>query len=290
MKQIILALWCLLMPAAAASAAETKEPAGYVLSYDLRGEDLANGTAIVRYGGDGNAIKPQVWMPLYSGDVVFIRDPASRLTLDLAGMGRHDVTGAEKRYIVAAGGGTDDSWNIFTQIAELFGGNGETPINLVSKADGSLSVPMAVRGPNLIVRDKRPVWIAWSASRGPYGVTLDVEGKRVAVATKDETELEMPFPAGVRQRFRVIISDGLGKRAEIVFQVRKSAPRMPAALREEAARHGSRETIEAGWLAAQGRGEWRFEVARKLRALPDNDATAAMMLRALGAGWRPTKG
>ncbi|CAN5553747.1 hypothetical protein BH10PSE7_BH10PSE7_37230 [soil metagenome] len=295
MKHIFLALWFLLLAIVGASAAGAEEEVGYVLSFDLKGADVSSGTSIVRLKdrpGEpaGQDIKPKVWMPLYVGDIVFIRAPASRVTLDLAGIGRYEVTGAQKRYTVSDG--TDASWWLRTQIAELFGAEegGESPTNLVSKGDGSLSVPMAVRGPNMILRDKRPVWIAWSASKGPYGITLDVEGNRIAVATQDAAELEMPLPAGVRSRFTVIITDALGKRAQILFRLRNSVPQMPKALRDEAARHGAALPVAAGWLAAQGQGEWRFEVARMLRDLPKDDKSAALLLKALAAGWRPAKG
>ena len=64
------------------------QPAGYVIAFELQGEDLAKGTAVVRAGKE---LAPRIYMPLFDGDAVFVRDAASRVIVDVADGGRKDI-------------------------------------------------------------------------------------------------------------------------------------------------------------------------------------------------------
>jgi hypothetical protein len=272
-----------------AGAVRAEEPAaGFIISYELKGADLEKGTSVIRNGAE---LPPKVWMPLQAGDIVFTRDAASTVTIDMAEGGRVEVKGAKQRFTISGSGSGDDSWGILTQIAELFGSEeGEdAPTNLIAKGDGSLDAPMAVRGQNFILRDERPLWIAWRGGKAPYAITIDADGARRSLGRTTETQVENALPKTGKNRFVFIVEDSLGKRVQIVFRFRKSAPRAPAELIEQAERHGASEAVLAGWLAAQDDGAWRFEVARILRAMPRGDKTAANLLAALANGWRPHK-
>ena len=187
-------------------------------------------------------------------------------------------------------GGSDSGvWGLITQIASLFGGEEEegAPTNLMSKGDGSLEVQMAMHGPNLIIGDGRPLWVAWRGGKGPYTLTLDTDAMRMPLGIRAGTETEIGIPKAVGNRFTLLIEDKLGKHVRIVFQLRKTAPEMPKDLVDEAALHDAKQALMAGWLAAQDDGAWRFEVARILRAMPKDDKTARNLLDAVARGWRP---
>jgi hypothetical protein len=272
-----------------AGAVRAEEPAaGFIISYELKGADLEKGTSVIRNGAE---LPPKVWMPLQVGDIVFTRDAASTVTIDMAEGGRVEVTGAKQRFTVSQHGSGDDSWGILTQIAELFGSEEreDAPTNLIARGDGSLDAPMAVRGQNFILRDERPLWIAWRGGKAPYAISIDADGARRSLGRTTETQVESALPKTGKNRFVFIVEDSLGKRVQIIFRFRKSAPHASAELIEQAERHGASEAVLAGWLAAQDDGAWRFEVARVLRAMPRDDKTATNLLAALANGWRPHK-
>lgn len=282
MKRILFALSLFVAAPLCSIGAEASEPIGYIISYTVKDSDTTEGGVLRK----GKEIPAKVWMPLEFGDVVFVRKLQGQITVDLKGTGRLDIPGHQKRLELEEAPRQDDSWDLYTQLVSVFTSDAEVPVNLVSKG-GDLAVPMAVQGANMIVRDGRPLWIAWNGSRGPYSITADIEGNRQAIATQDETELSMAIPSGVRQRFVLIVSDSLGKQARLIFRLRNKAPDMPAAMRKEAALHDAETAVAAGWLAAQGNGEWRFEAARMLRAMPEKDDNLSGLLAALAAGWRP---
>jgi hypothetical protein len=286
MKHCLLALSFLFAFISAVHAEEASEAAGYVIAYDLKGADLARGTAVIRRGQE---LPPKLWMPLFEGDMVFIRDPASSVVLDMAEGGRIEVKGAEQRITVGESGSGDGAWEVVTEIAALFSSeeNEDAPTNLMSKGDDSLAAPMAVRGPNFILRDDRPVWVAWRGGKGPYNLSIDIDGVRTVLGAKAETETEIAIPETAKTRFALLIEDAFGTRQRIAFQLRKKTPEMPKDLADEAAQHGATQPVLAGWLAAQDDGAWRIEVARMLRALPKDDKTAARLVSALAKGWRP---
>jgi hypothetical protein len=287
MKHILLAVIApfLLALAPAAYAEDAAEAAGYVIAYDLKGVDLQRGTAVIR---NGQELPPKLWMTLLEGDTVFIHDPASSIVLDVANGGRIEVKGAKQRVTVGEGESSSGTWEIVTEIAELFSSEeGEdAPTNLMSKGDDSLAAPMAVRGPNFILRDERPVWVAWRGGKGPYNLAIDIDGVRTVLGTRTETEAEIAVPETAKSRFALLIGDAYGARLRIALKFRETLPEMPKDLADQAAQRGAAQAVLAGWLAAQDDGAWRIEVARLLRTMP-KDKTAQRLISALAEGWRP---
>jgi len=284
---IAFALWVGIAVSAPAQSQEDSHPAGFIISYDLKGVDREKGNGTVIH--EDKELPPKLWMPLFPGDKVFIRDPDSSIVLDTVKTGRFELKGDKKEFKVEGRGTTDKAWDIATQIGKLFGSEEEedAPTNLISKGDGSLEIPMAVRGPNFLTRDARPLWMAWQGGKEPYGITLDIGGVRRPLATVAATEFEMALPDTAKNRFVIVIEDSLGKRMRVTFRIHKAAPDVPRELAGAAARRGAEQAVLAGWLAAQENGAWRFEAARILRALPKDDKTAASLLTALAKGWRP---
>jgi hypothetical protein len=270
----------------AAHAGEAADAAGFIIAYDLKGADLARGTAVIRQGEE---LRPQLWMPIFQGDTVFIRDSASSVVLDMAKDGRIELAGVEQRLTIGENGSGDSAWEIVTQIAELFSGEeGEdTPTNLISKGDESLSVPMAVHGLNFIVRDNRPIWIAWRGGKAPYNLALDIDDGRQLLGSTAANEAEIGIPDSATDRFAVLIEDSLGKRVRVALALREDTPEMPGDVAKSAAARSAGQAVKAGWLAAQDDGAWRLEAARGLRAMPAGDKTTARLLSALAKGWRP---
>jgi hypothetical protein len=283
---LVLSLCVQLGLGCSARAEDAGDAAGYIIAYDLKGGDHNRGTVVIH---NGQELPPKLWMPLFAGDTVFIHDAASSVVVEIAQGGRVEVKGERQRFTIGENAPGDGAWQILTQIAELFSSEeGEdAPTNLISKGGESLSVPMAVRGPNFILSDERPVWVAWRGGKGPYNLTLDVDDVRQVLGNQGETEIAIGIPKTVKDRFTLLIEDSLGKRVRIALYLRKSTPRMPQDLADQAARRGAEAAVSAGWLATHDDGAWRIEVARILRALPKDDKTAANLLLALANGWRP---
>jgi hypothetical protein len=279
---ILILAFCLeLAIGRAAFAQEPAEAAGFIIAYDLKGADMARGTVVIH---NGEELRPKLWMPVFPGDTVFIRDAASSIVLDMAKGGRIEVEGAEQRFTVGERGAGEGAWEIVTQIAELFSGEEgkDAPTNLISKGDKTLRVPMAVHGLNFIVRDTRPVWIAWRGGKAPYKLALDFAGVQEMLGTQAEREIEFRIPKRAPDRFALLIEDPLGKRVRVAFALRKNPPEVPG----DVARAAAAQAVEAAWLATQDDGAWRIEAARGLREQP-SDKAAANLLSALADGWRP---
>jgi hypothetical protein len=281
-----LAMCLMVVIGSPARAEEASEALGFIISYDLRGADARRGTAVVREGAE---LAPKLWMPLFAGDTVFVRDPESSILLDIADGTRVEVKGIERRFTLSATVTSAGMWQFVTQIAELFGDSEEedAPTNMMSKGDRSLDVPMAARGPNYIVSVAEPLWVGWRGGKGPYRLSVEVEGVRQPLGEYAETEAAIAVPKNAGSRFALIIEDSRGGRVRIAFHLRKQVPGLPEEIAREAPRLGAGQAIVAAWLAAQENGAWRFEAARVLRAVSRDDKTAARLLVALTEGWRP---
>jgi hypothetical protein len=263
------------------SWAEDARPAGYIMAYELKGADIAKGTVVVR---DGKELAPKLLMPLYNDDSVFIRDEASKITLNLAQEGNLVVSGKLMRKEIAGEMPSgDDGFDIITQIAGiLFGrGEGDSLSVLVAKGGDEMRAPMAVRGRNHVLKDSGPLLVSWTGGDGPFGVLVD-EGQGGAPVTQTEREFDIPLPKIKGQKFAVIVTDAKKRRLRVAFDVRKSAPKAPSSVTAR----DSRGQLEAVWLAAQQNGAWRFEAIRRLRALPQDQMTADL-IAALEKGWLP---
>ena len=111
---------CGFLALAAPTSATDREPVAHIVEIQLQGEDVVSGTAIVR---EGTEYKPTIWMPLYDRDIVFVRDPKSRVLIDYGTGGRAEVGQARMRLEISAetvhGG---DTWGIISALGELLRG------------------------------------------------------------------------------------------------------------------------------------------------------------------------
>ncbi|MFO0993394.1 MAG: hypothetical protein U1E67_15860 [Hyphomicrobiales bacterium] len=272
----------------APSFAADREAVAHVVEVELAGEDLAKGTVIVR---EGTEHKPQIWMPLYDGDIVFVRDPKSRVLIDYGEGGRIEVGSKAMRVTVSAetahGG---ETWGLITAIGSLLAGeeDEEVPANLISKGDdGALQVPGANRTPNNLLRGDQPVWVAWSGGEAPFIVKLEVSGKETVLTPSGEREVRFDIPADAGQRVALIISDAGKRNVRVPFRLRDKLPATPADLSKETTPEGLAPTLLAAWLATQDDGAWRIEAARMLRNDAGGKAEFNRLANALLAGWRP---
>jgi hypothetical protein len=78
------------------------------------------------------------------------------------------------------------------------------------------------------------------------------------------------------------VTDAKKRKLRIAFELRKAAPKAPGKVK---ARESTGE-VEAVWLAAQQNGAWRVEAIRRLRAMPQTEATKGL-IAALEKGWMP---
>jgi hypothetical protein len=253
-------------------------PAGYVTDLSLTGADAAARTVVVR---DGAEIQAKLMMPLYAGDVVFIREPASSVGVEV-GNGEVVTLGADlRRYAVEGEIDTGDStWGILGAISDVFAGEGDQPPeNMVSKG-GDLKMPMAIRGANMIQAGRKSLWLGWDGGTAPYTVSLEDEAGAVVLAS-DVAGLsaDVELPAAVGKRFTLAVRDA--RRQVVQLRVRRSEE-VPGV----ASRAGSPAQLiaSAALLTAEGKGEWSLEAAQMLRQ--NRNGAAAALLEKMRTGWR----
>jgi hypothetical protein len=262
-------------------------PAGYVVAVSLAGDDAAAKTAVVRMGKE---IPAKLMMPVYSGDVVFLRDPLSRVSLELGGGETVDVGGNLARYNVSGEIPTgDDAWSVLTAIGEVLSGDTEEiPENMASKGDEkSLTVPLAVHGPNFIAKGERKLWIAWRGGAGPFTVTAKTAAMDTSVPKTNAHDIEIPVPAGAGERLVVTIRDSGGQAATLRFRLQEAAPELPESLGKASPGHSANALLTAAWLASLDNGSWAVEAAQILHAQADKDQAAAALLARMVKGWKP---
>lgn len=284
MKQLCLAL-CLLVVLFVSAGSADQAPAGYVVAISLAGDDLAAKTAVVR---EGKELPPKLMMPVYSGDVVFVRDPASRVSLEIGGGQTVEIGGTLARYNVSGEIPTgDDAWSVLTAIGGVLAGEEDTiPENMVSKG-GSLTVPLAARGPNLITKAERKLWLAWQGGTAPFTVTLKTGAKEFSIPATDTREAEIPIPADVGERLAVMIRDSTQQIATIRFRLRDEIPALPNGLKKASPGPSAETVVNAAWLASFENGAWAVQAAQMLHAQAGENQAAAALLARMVKGWKP---
>ena len=281
--RLLLAAFCFLIFGTNASAAQA--PAGYVVEVSLAGEDLAAKTAIIR---EGKELAPKLMMPVYSGDVVFVRDGASRVTIEVGGGDTVDIGGDLLRYNVSGEIPTgDDAWSVLTAIGSVLAGEEDTiPENMVSKG-GGLTVPLAVRGSNFIAKAERKLWLAWQGGTGPFTVSMKSGDKEISLPPTDAREIEFPIPVESKDRFAITIRDAAQQVATLRFRFREDIPALPVNLRRASPGPSALAQVSATWLATLDNGAWTVEAAQILHARIDKDQAAAALLARMVQGWKP---
>ena len=270
------------------SFAADREAVAHIVEVALAGEDLAKGTVVVREGAE---LKPQIWMPLHDGDIVFVRDPKSQVLVDYGAGGRVEVGGKAMRVTVSADtahGG--ETWGLITAIGSLLAGEDdeEVPANLISKGEESaLQVPGANRTPNSLLRGEAPVWVAWSGGAAPFTVMLDAGGKESPLTPSGEREARFDIPKDAGQRVTLIITDAGKRSVRVPFRLRDKLPAPPPEVSGANAPEGLAPALLAAWLAGQDDGAWRLEAARMLRNADGDKPEFKRLSDALLAGWRP---
>jgi len=272
----------------AAVFATEREAVAHIVEVELAGEDLAKGTVVVREGAEH---KPQIWMPLYDGDIVFVRDAKSRVLVDYGAGGRIEVGGKAMRMTVSAetahGG---ETWGLITAIGSLLAGeeDEEVPANLISKGEESaLMVPGANRTPNNLLRGEAPIWVAWSGGAAPFTVTLEAGGKASVLTPSSEREVRFNLPNDAGQRVTLMITDAGKRSMRVPFRLRDKLPAPPAEVSGGNVPEGLAPALLAAWLAGQDNGAWRLEAVRMLRIADGDKPEFKRLSDALLAGWRP---
>ena len=249
-------------------------PSGYVVEIALAGADAKAGTVVVR---DGKEIPAKLMMPLFDGDVVFLRDVNSRIGLELGDGRTLELGGGLTRFALDGEIDTGDStWGILGAIGAVFAGEGEqAPENMAAKG-GSLKVPMAVRA-NRIAVERRSLWLGWQGGTAPYAVVLEKPGGEETLASGIAAEaLELALPQSAGERFTLSLRDSAGERVQL--RIRRVG-RLP-----DGARTIKGALATAAWLTAQDDGAWTIEAAQMLRT--QNTGAAAALLDRIAAGWR----
>lgn len=275
MKALLLSLLMIVSGAGAAAAAD-KTPAGYITDIVLTGADEAAKTVVVR---DGVEIAGKLMMPLYAGDVVFIREPASAVGIE-TGAGKQVTLGADlRRYPVDGQIDTGDSaWGILGAISEVFAGEGgQAPENMVSKG-GDLKMAAIVRGTNMIATGRKVLWLGWDGGTAPYAVSLaGGSGERVLARDVAGLSAEVALPEGAGQRFTLIVRDARQQAVKIKIKVVEAAP-------GASGQSMAKRLAAAARLTGEGKGEWSLEAAQQLNDLKNGAASA--LLDKVRTGWR----
>jgi hypothetical protein len=283
LKIVLAALAALTIIAGPVLAQGNKTPAGYVVAVALAGEDK---TAIVR---DGQELVPKLMMPLYAGDIVFVRDPASRIGLEIGGGEKIEVVAAERFEVRGEIPTGEDAWSVIAAVVGILGGGEgeEIPENMVTRGeDGALQMPMAVRGPNFLVKGGRTLWLAWTGGAAPFKLIVDVDGRAQPFAGIAAREFELQIPAKAVDRFNVTIRDAAGGTARVVFRFRNALPEMPQALRDAGPGESVDALLLAAWLTTLHEGDWSVEAAQILRQRAGGDPAAAALLDRIVRGWK----
>ena len=269
----------------AAQAAGT--PAGYVVAIALAGEDASARTAVVRQGKE---LPPKLMMPLYDGDVVFLRDAASRIGVELGNGKTMEVGGDVARYDVKGKIDTgDDAWSILTAIGNVLSGDqDEIPQNMVARGDpASIDVAMAVHGANYIVRGNRLLWLSWSGGTGPYALTVSADGVDLKLPPAAGPQAEVPLSAVKGDLVIVTIRDAAAGAAIVRLRLRDAAPALPDKVKNAAPGQSAGTLVAAAWLVARDKGAWTIEAAQALHARGGADQAATALLAQLARGWKP---
>ena len=189
----------------AAGPAMAAAPAGYVVEADLPGGEGSG--AVIR---DGQEVPVKLLMPVFDGDVVFVRGGAGRIVLEL-GAAETVVIGPEMprlevRGEIATG---DDTWSLISALAEaLSGESAEAPDNLAARGDAtSIVVAAAGRGRNLLPRGLGEVGLEWSGGTGPYRISLEGPAGKTLLAETAEARAVLPLASAVDEKFAITIED-----------------------------------------------------------------------------------
>jgi hypothetical protein len=261
-------------------------PAGYVMSIELHGQDAAQKTAIIR---EGKELPPKLMMPLYAKDVIFLRDAESKIGIEIDGGTEKEIAGANARFEVTGEVETgDDAWSLITAVAAVIGGEeGEAvPDNMVSRGtEDELKIPMAVHGPNFLVGDGAPMWLAWSGGKAPYAVIVDVDGHASVHDKIALQEFEFAPPAAAK-RFTVTVKDADGRSAKVVMRYRKALPVPGDGLKGKLPEGDAKDLVYAAWLTSLRDGDWSIEAAQLLRKHAATDTRARALLEKIVQGWK----
>jgi hypothetical protein len=284
---IVLPFAAFMALAAAAPALAEQVPAGYIMSIDLHGEDQSAKTAILR---EGKELTPKLMMPLYEKDVVFLRDPESKIAIETGGGEAKEVTGKDARFEVTGEVETgDDAWSLIAAVAGVIGGEEEeaVPDNMASRGDeNELKIPMAVRGPNFITTDMDKMWLAWSGGKAPYKVIVDVDGRAKSYDKIRLQEIEFESPPDEAKRFTVTVKDSEGRIANVVMRYRNSLPTPNEGFKGELPGGDAKDIAYAAWMTSLHEGDWTIGAAQLLRALPDDNTQAKLLLAKIVEGWK----
>ena len=265
-----------------------KALAGYILSIDLQGADKTEKTAILREGEE--PLVPKLMMPLYEDDVVFLRDPGSRIEIEGSDGTPKSISGKNARYKLSGEVATgDDAWSLFTAVAGVIGGEEEQaiPDNMASRGDeNKLEIPMAVRGPNFITTDTRNLWLAWSGGKGPYKVIVDVDGRAKTHDKIRIQEFEFETPPPETKRFTVTIKDSEGRIATVVLRYRNGLPVPNEGFKGKLPEGDVKDLVYAAWMTGLHEGDWSIGAAQILRSLPADNTEAKLLLAKIVAGWK----
>jgi hypothetical protein len=287
-KLVLLTAAALMTGWADVPAYAEKAVAGYILSIDLQGADKAEKTAILREGEE--PLVPKLMMPLYEDDVVFLRDPASKIEIEGSDGTPRAISGKNARYKLSGEVATgDDAWSLLTAVAAVIGGEEEQaiPDNMASRGDeNKLEIPMAVRGPNFITADTRKLWLAWSGGKGPYKVIVDVDGRAKTYDKIREQEFEFETPPAEAQRFTVTVKDSEARITNVVLRYRKGLPVPNEGFKGKLPEGEAKDLVYAAWMTGLHEGDWSIGAAQILRALPEDNTEAKLLLAKIVGGWK----
>lgn len=286
MKRVLLLLAVFFASHGVADAEGQKSPAGYVTAIDLKGEDSAKQTVVVR---EGDELPARLMMPLYDRDVLFLRDPESRISIETGGediaiggsMTRYEVKGE-----IATG---DDAWSVISAIAGILDSSEseEVPDNMVSKGDDkAIRVPMTVRGPNFLAASQKRLWLTWEGGKGPFKIVVEVDGKAKVSEAFEARETAIDLPDSSVLRLTIMVRDSANHSARVLVRFRDHLPELPDEMKNAAPGDSARAVMHAAWLTGRHEGDWSLQAAQILHDRAETDQAAAALLQRIVKGWK----
>ena len=117
-----------------------------------------------------------------------------------------------------------------------------------------------------VLAGPRDLPVTWLGGCGPYAVALLRGYDTVAARRNVETDrVRLDSLSLAPGRFRVVVTDGGGRRVEGAFEVVSKLPSPPDELARDRTELGT--IAQAVWLAEQEQGRWRLDAFERLRPL-----------------------
>lgn len=281
MKRFILAL--IFLCAAAVRPVFAQSEIGYV-------EDFSgvSGNYIVTRGAD--TVPMKLLMPVYAGDLIEALTEKGRVTLRLVDHPEPVIwSRADRDTPLAAPVAEGMSWSsilsaTLASISPLDDQKRERVLTAIRGDEGEFDVPL-LRSGQTIAAGRRSLSLGWMKSSAVTEISITTKnGKKLVNRAKGVggfwTSPELNVKPG---RYRIVVSSGDGQvTGEIDVVAAEELPQVPPEIHDARLPSSLLRVAQAGWIAQQSNGQYRFEALQLLAG--ERSRAANVLTDALIAG------